>query len=154
MKNRKWNIPDIRSKINGFTKSKEEAEIEAIYDVCVNFAKVAKDQHRYRNYKGQLESSVGVVVLKNLKSIKKWTILASVGTDPSLGINDFNSSLPYIVGQNTLPNGIVIPKIGIVGIVFAAAPYSKIVEDRGRRVLLPFAPNASTVFEILKVATK
>lgn len=152
MKTQKWNIQNIGKRIDKNINSKNTHVISAIYKTCVAFAKEAKKNHSYINYKGQLESSVGVIVLKDLNEVKEWNLIASDGSDPIRGIRDLNNVINSIVGKSTLPDGINIPSVGIVGIVFAAAPYAGTVENRGRRVLYPFAPNQSTVYEIIKIA--
>lgn len=151
MKTQKWNIQNINKRIDKYINSKNTHVTSAIYETCVAFAKEAKKNHSYRNYKGQLESSVGVIVLKDLNEVKEWFLLASSGYDPIRGIRDLNNVINKIVGKNVLPDGTTIPSIGIVGIVFAAAPYSSLVASRGRTVLKEFAPNPSTVYEIIKI---
>ena len=85
----KWNIGDIQKKIDAFSVSHEEQVVNAIFGECVAFAVRAHNGHTYRNYKGELESSVGVVVLKDLQEVKEWKLIAASGTDPSRGITDF-----------------------------------------------------------------
>ena len=148
----KWNIQDVAGRIDEYVGSKEQAMVEAIFGECVSFAKEAKSSHTYRNYKGELESSVGVVVLKDLNEVKEWRMLSSAGTDPIRGLNDLESVINEIVGKSTLPNGMQLPSIGISGIVFAAAPYAGEVEGNGRKVLNDFSPDSSMILEVLKVA--
>ena len=165
----KWNIGDIQKKIDAFSVSHEEQVVNAIFGECVAFAVRAHNGHTYRNYKGELESSVGVVVLKDLQEVKEWKLIAASGTDPSRGITDFSNVLQeYIIGQSTLPDGTQLPEKGIAGIVFAAAPYAGIVEGgmevdqstwttewqgvAGKKVLHDFAPPANEILQILKVA--
>ena len=56
-----------------------------------------------------------------------------------------------ILGKSQLPDGQIIPKKGVIGIVFAAAEYASYIQDvRGRTVLHDFMPEADEVFRILK----
>ncbi len=160
-----WKIDDISKKIGTVVNNSLENMTQAIYMKCLEFAALAKSAHTYRNYKGELESSVGVVVLKDREEVKEWKSMADTGTDPSLGISDFTSTLQeYVIGKATLPDGTEIPPKGITGIVFAAAPYAGYVESgegmglwgRGgmpKKVLNAFAPKGEDVFRILKVFT-
>ena len=167
----KWNTEDIGKKIDAYSISKEEGIVNAIFGECVAFAVRAHNGHTYRNYKGELESSVGVVVLKDLQEVKEWKLIASSGTDPSRGIADFSNVLQeYIIGKSSLPDGTQLPEKGIAGIVFAAAPYAGKVEGgmeveqstwneewqgvAGKKVLHDFAPPAKEILQILKTVIK
>ena len=68
-KAQKWDIEKIESKIDKRLLKDEEKIISAIFKECVAFAKRAKNGHTYKNYKGELESSVGVAVLKDRSEI-------------------------------------------------------------------------------------
>ena len=162
-----WNINDVISKIDKKTEADIDATVQVIYAQCLAFAQRAKNEHTYKNYKGELESSVGVVVLKDRNEVKEWSALASDGTDPSRGISDYTDVLStYILGQAQLPDGTLIPAKSIVGIVFAAAPYAGIIENgedvpqeewtpdwqgvAGKKVLNAFAPAPEDIFTVLK----
>ena len=166
-----WKIDTVEKKIDRSLISKEDKMVNAIFGECVAFAVRAKNGHTYRNYKGELESSVGVVVLKDLNEVKEWQLIASTGTDPSRGLTDFRNVLEsYIVGKSTLPDGTQLPAKGIAGIVFAAAPYAGQIEGgmeiaqsewtmefqgvAGKKVLHDFAPPASEIIQILKTVTR
>ncbi len=161
----KWNIDNVTSRIDKTIENDEIKICNALYKECVSFAKRAKNGHTYKNYKGELESSVGVVILKDRMEIKEWSMISSDGTDPSLGLNDFRSALEeYIVGHSELPDGTYIPEKSIVGIVFAAAPYASIIENGqneleglmgwsgigGKKVLNAFAPSSEDILTVLK----
>lgn len=162
----KWNIEKVASRIDKKIDKDMDKIVKAIYSKCLAFAKTAKSSHTYKNYKGELESSVGVVVLKDRNEIKEWNSTAATGTDPSRGISDFNDVLSsYIIGKDMLPDGTYIPEQSIAGIVFAAAPYASMIENGqnefesalgisgfgGKKVLNAFAPSASDIFTVLKV---
>ena len=152
-----WSMVDIQIKFASVRNQFEESgdATEEIYQVCLDMANRAKQGHTYRNVKGELESSVGVVVLKDRNEVVRYTysMMASSGSDPSLGIADFRNVLTnYLVGKSELPDGTHIPSKGVVGIVFAAAPYAGIVEAKGREVLNDFAPESGYVFSIIKTA--
>lgn len=162
----KWDIDDVSKRIDKKIDKDMDKMVKAIYDKCLSFAKTAKSNHTYKNYKGELESSVGVVVLKDRNEIKEWNSMASSGTDPSRGISDFNDVLSsYIIGKDMLPDGTYIPDKSIAGIVFAAAPYASMIENGqnefesalgisgsgGKKVLKAFAPSPSDIFTVLKV---
>lgn len=169
MMKQKWKIEDIAKKIDTYSISEEEGVVNAIFGECIAFAVRAHNGHTYRNYKGELESSIGVVVLKDLQEVKEWKLIAASGTDPSKGIDDFSNVLQeYIIGKSTLPDGTQLPEKGIAGIVFAAAPYAGIIEGgmeveqstwntewqgvAGKKVLHDFAPPAKEILQILKIA--
>ena len=164
-KKQKWEIEKVESKIDKRLLKDENKIISAIFNECVAFAKRAKNGHTYRNYKGELESSVGVAVLKDRSEIKEWSMLASDGTDPSKGLSDYRDVLEeYIIGKANLPDGTEIPARGIAGIVFAAAPYASMIESGqnelegtmgwsgigGKKVLNAFAPQKGEILTILK----
>lgn len=153
----KWTIPQIAVRLDKKVEAvfDEGKLIDSIFDICQDFAIKARDGHTYMNIKGELESSIGIVVLKNREEIKRWDVSSKSGKDPALGIIDFQNALEkYILGKSELPDGTHIPEIGIAGIVFAAAPYSGLVESRGRTVLDAFKPESGYVFEIIKTAIK
>lgn len=150
-----WRIGDIRSKINNTLDASQEKVAKELYDICMSMAQRAKDEHDYNNYKGQLESSIGFIILKNRQEIKHWGIAASSGYDPGLGLQDIRNLIyDNIIGKHSLPDGTYIPSKSIVGIVFAAAPYAGTVESYGRKVLIDFAPNDSSIFRILKTVIR
>lgn len=150
-----WRIGDIRSKINDTLDASQEKVAKELYDICMSMAQRAKDEHDYNNYKGQLESSIGFIILKNRQEIKHWGIAASSGYDPGLGLQDIRNLIyDNIIGKQSLPDGTYIPSKSIVGIVFAAAPYAGTVESYGRKVLIDFAPNDSSIFRILKTVIR
>ena len=68
----KWNIEKVASKIDKKIDKDMDKIVKAIYSKCLAFAKTAKSSHTYKNYKGELESSVGVVVLKDRNELKEW----------------------------------------------------------------------------------
>ena len=148
-----WNMNQIRDKISSVIVGSDEKFAEAIYQICVSSAQRAKKEHTYRNIKGQLESSVGVVVLKDREEIMKWYLLASEGSQPDLGIMNIRDTVQnQIIGKSTLPNGQFIPQKGVVGIVFAAAPYAGYVEGKNRKkVLTDFVPDGQMVISILNI---
>lgn len=150
----KWNIDDVINPLNVIVEGKEmnEKYSKAIMAICRRAAIKAHSSHSYKNIKGQLESSVGIVVLRDRKYVDAWEMRAKTGSDPSLGLQDLaNVITTKILGKAKLPDGTVIPAKGIIGIVFAAAPYASIVQDlRGRTVLDDFMPEAEEVFRILK----
>jgi len=152
----KWTLPQVISKLNKKTEvAFDEGKLtDALFDICKEIAEKAQSIHTYRNVKGELESSIGIVILKNREEIIKWENLqATSGTDPARGLSDFKHALDeFIIGKSELPDGTHIPEIGIVGIVFAAAPYAGIVETKGRTVLDSFTPDASEVFSFIKMA--
>ena len=157
-----WKIEDIQNRIAKRINTDMDRITDTIYNQCLTFAAVAKTAHSYDNYKGELQSSVGVVILKDRNEVKNWSSIASDGTDPARGIADFNEVLnDYIVGHENLPDGTEIPMLGIVGIVFAAAPYAGNVESgegmglwgRGgtpKTVLNAFAPKGGYIYTLLK----
>ena len=150
-----WRMTDVIAKLNRVTSIAfdEGKLVDALYDICKGVADAARTGHSYRNYKGELESSVGVVVLKDREEIKRWDVSSTSGTDPARGIMDFQNALEeFILGKAELPDGTQIPEKGLIGIVFAAAPYAGLVESKGRTVLSEFEPESSWVFSILKSA--
>ena len=151
----RWTLPQVVSKLNKKTEvAFDEGKLtDALFDICQEIAAKARSGHTYMNIKGELESSVGVVIIKDREEIKRWDVSAVSGKDPALGIMDFQNALEkFILGKSELPNGIHIPEIGLVGIVFAAAPYAGTVELRGKTVLDYFKPDAGYVFDIIKTA--
>lgn len=147
-----WSIDDVQSKINNATGNEFMMKVaENIFRECVLFAKAAKNGHTYNNYSGELESSVGVIVLKDRSEIMQWSLLASSGSDPAEGLQDMRNFLyDEIIGKSELPDGTNIPALSVVGIVFAAAPYAGDVESRGRKVLIDFAPSADRILKVIK----
>lgn len=155
-----WSMATIKKTISDGAEFKrgsanENSVVKVLYDACLDVARRAKAEHGYRNIKGELESSIGVVILKDRRSIKRWSLLAASGRDPSRGLRDIKDVISkYIIGRSSLPDGTAIPEKGIVGIVFAAAPYAGIVEGRGRKVLDAFKPNGEQIYSILKTIIK
>jgi hypothetical protein len=151
----KWTMPQIISRLDKKTEvAFDEGKLtDALFDICQEIASKARSGHTYMNIKGELESSIGVVVLKDREEIKRWDVSSTSGKDPALGIIDFQNALEqFVLGKSELPDGTHIPEIGLVGIVFAAAPYAGTVEARGRTVLDYFKPDAGYVFDIIKTA--
>jgi len=155
-----WKVKDVKQRLNvvGEGSYKDSEMIDAIYGICVDIARRAKDGHDYRNVKGELESSIGVVLLKNRREIVRWMVLSKSGTDPALGINDIRRCVEnQIVGKAELfdvDQMIQIPAKGITGVVFAAAPYAAKVEAKYKKVLLDFTPSSDYVFNIIKSVVK
>jgi len=160
-----WKIENISKRIDKRTESDINKVVNILYKKCLSFARRAKNKHTYKNYKGELESSVGVVILKDRNEIKEWSAMSSDGTDPTRGLEDYKDVLStYILGKESLPDGTFIPANSIVGIVFAAAPYSYAVETGqtdiehmlgrgglgGKKVLNSFTPTSSEIFKVLK----
>lgn len=154
-----WKIENVEKKIQKFDDLKIEKLGKAIFGICQQYAQQAKREHTYQNYKGELESSIGVVVLKDRNEIFEWSLSAASGTDPAKGLSDFNDVLQtYIVGRSELPDGTLIPAVGLIGIIFAAAPYAYEIESglsplgkvRSKKVLHAFTPNGEFVYTILK----
>lgn len=146
-----WTIKDIENSINKQTEIYMKKFEDRIYSICLDTAKRAKDEHDYNNYSGELESSVGFVILKDLQEVRQWSLMASSGTSPMEGLQDIrNLVYDEIVGKSKLPDGTILPKKGLVGVVFAAAPYAAEVEGNNRKVLIDFAPSSSYVLTILK----
>lgn len=151
----KWTMPNVVAKLNKATAvAFEEGKLtDSLFEICLEVAINARLDHTYRNVKGELESSIGVVVLKDRKDIERWDIQADSGSDPARGVADFRDAFEkYIIGKSELPNGTHIPELGLIGIVFAAAPYAGLVESRGKTVLDSFTPDAEYVFSIIKSA--
>ena len=150
-----WKLGDVRKTID-FVIEKDLKKVEdELFNVCLSIAKSAKDGHTYKNYKGQLESSVGVIILKNRQEVTQWSMVASSGSDPAKGLQDIKNLIyNKIVGKHSLPDGTFIPSKSLVGIVFAAAPYSGEVQGRGRKVLIDFAQSDNYVLTILKTVIK
>ena len=150
----KWNIDDVINPLNVIVEAKDmnERYAKAIMAICRKAAMKAHSSHSYKNIKGQLESSVGVVVLRDRSHIDAWEMMAKTGSDPSLGLQDLAYAITNkILGKAKLPDGTIIPAKGVIGIVFAAAPYASYIQDvRGRTVLHDFMPEADEVFRILK----
>ena len=150
-----WKLGDVRKTIDFVIEKDLKKVEEELFNLCLSTAKSAKDGHTYKNYKGQLESSIGVIILKNRQEVSQWSLVASSGSDPARGLNDIKKLIyDKIVGKDSLPDGTFIPSKSLVGIVFAAAPYSGEVEGRGRKVLIDFAPSDSYVLTILKSIIK
>lgn len=146
-----WYLKDVQSRFKTAINVRDNEVIAKVFEICVDIAQKAKNNHGYDNYKGELESSVGVVVLKDRMEVAQWKLLAGEGSNPLFGFDDFrNFVYDYLVGKATLPNGAVIPRKGVVGIVFSAAPYAGEVEDRGRAVLDRFTPGFGFVYQIIK----
>ena len=150
-----WKLGDVRKTID-FVIEKDLKKVEdELFNVCLDTAKSAKDGHTYKNYKGQLESSIGVIILKNRQEVTQWSLVASSGSDPEKGLQDIKNIISEkIVGKQSLPDGTFIPSNSLVGIVFAAAPYAGEVQGRGRTVLDAFAPSDNYVLTILKTVIK
>jgi len=152
-----WKLSDIKKEILPIRegKYKESELIDSLFSIGVDMARKAKGEHGYRNIKGELESSVGIVIIKNRREIAQWQILATTGSDPSLGIRDMEKCISsQILGKDELPDGTIIPEKGLACIVFAAAPYAAAVQLRKKKVLLDFAPSDAYVFNILKTIVK
>ena len=148
-------MPQIVSKLDKKTDvAFDEGKLtDALFDICQEIAAKARSGHTFMNIKGELESSIGVVVLKDREEIKRWDVSSVSGKDPALGIIDFQNALEqFVLGKSELPDGTHIPEFGLAGIVFAAAPYAGTVEARGRTVLDYFKPDAGYVFSIIKTA--
>lgn len=150
-----WKLGDVRKTID-FVIEKDLKKVEdELLNICLSTAKSAKDGHTYKNYKGQLESSVGVIILKNRQEVTQWSLVASSGSDPEKGLQDIKNLIyNKIVGKHSLPDGTFIPSKSLVGIVFAAAPYSGEVQGRGRKVLDDFPPSDNYILTILKTVIK
>lgn len=150
-----WKLGDVRKTIDFVIEKDLKKVEEELFNVCLSTAKSAKDGHTYKNYKGQLESSIGVIILKNRQEVTQWSMVASSGSDPARGLQDIKNLIyNKIVGKHSLPDGTFIPSKSLVGIVFAAAPYSGEVQGRGRKVLIDFAPSDSYILTILKTVIK
>ena len=163
-----WKMKDVQQRLNAFVQGEsisfngsynEQEMVDKIYGICLDLASKAKSGHDYINRKGELESSIGVVVIKDRRIVERWNVQASSGTDPARGIEDIRRVIDgQILGKSELPDGTNIPNKGIVGIVFAAAPYSGYVEGKQggahRSVLLDFAPSSGYVFQIIKSVVK
>ena len=150
-----WKLGDVRKTIDFVIEKDLKKVEEELFNVCLSTAKSAKDGHTYNNYKGQLESSIGVIILKNRQEVTQWSMVASSGYDPARGLQDIKNLIyDKIVGKHSLPDGTFIPSKSLVGIVFAAAPYSGEVQVRGRKVLIDFAPSDNYVLTILKSVIK
>lgn len=150
-----WKLGDVRKAIDFVIEKDLKKVEEELFNVCLSTAKSAKDGHTYKNYKGQLESSIGVIILKNRQEVTQWSMVASSGSDPARGLQDIKNLIyDKIVGKHSLPDGTFIPSKSLVGIVFAAAPYSGEVQGRGRKVLIDFAPSDNYILTILKTVIK
>lgn len=150
-----WKLGDVRKTIDFVIEKDLKKVEEELFNVCLSTAKSAKDGHTYKNYKGQLESSIGVIILKNRQEVTQWSMVASSGSDPARGLQDIKNLIyNKIVGKHSLPDGTFIPSKSLAGIVFAAAPYSGEVQGRGRKVLIDFAPSDSYILTILKTVIK
>ena len=150
-----WKLGDVRKTIDFVIEKDLKKVEEELFNVCLSTAKSAKDGHTYKNYKGQLESSIGVIILKNRQEVTQWSMVASSGYDPAKGLQDIKNLIyDKIVGKHSLPDGTFIPSNSLVGIVFAAAPYAGEVQGRGRKVLIDFAPSDSYILTILKTVIK
>lgn len=150
-----WTLPNVTAKLNKVTSIAfdEGKLIDALFDICKGVAEAARAGHSYRNIKGELEASTGAVVIKDRIENKRWDVSSTSGVDPGRGIMDFQNALEkYVLGKAELPDGTQIPEKGLIGIVFAAAPYAGLVESKGRTVLSEFEPESSWVFSILKSA--
>lgn len=151
----RWTIPNVIAKLGKATAvAFDEGKLtDSLFEICLEVAINARIGHSYRNIKGELESSIGVVILKDRTAIERWDIQADSGSDPAKGVADFKNAFEeFILGKSELPDGTHIPEIGLIGIVFAAAPYAGLVESRGRTVLDSFTPDAEYVFNIIKSA--
>lgn len=150
-----WTLPQIEVKLNKATEvAFDEGKLtDSLFNICQEIAAKARAGHTFMNIKGELESSIGVVVLKDREEIKRWDVSSASGKDPALGIIDFQNALEkFVLGKSELPDGTHIPEIGLTGIVFAAAPYAGTVEARGKTVLDYFKPEPGYVFSIIKTA--
>lgn len=147
-----FNPKDFKALFDAKAFDRDIKVADKLFEICKNIAVEAKNGHSYKNYKGELESSIGVVVLIDRSTLYKWDSSATMGTDPAKGISDINNVLSkYIVGKPNLPDGTKIPAKGVVGIVFAAAPYAKKIEDRKRKVLYDFVPAGDFIFKQIKM---
>ena len=150
-----WKLGDVRKTIDFVIEKDLKKVEEELFNVCLSTAKSAKNGHTYNNYKGQLESSIGVIILKNRQEVTQWSMVASSGYDPAKGLQDIKNLIyDKIVGKHSLPDGTFIPSKSLVGIVFAAAPYSGDVQGRGRKVLDAFPPSDNYILTILKTVIK
>ena len=152
-----WKLTDIKQRLKPVRegKYKEEEMIDALFGIGTDMARKAKSEHDYHNIKGQLESSIGVVIVKNRRELVRWSVLATSGSDPALGIRDMEKCLSsQILGKSELPDGTEIPANGLACIVFAAAPYAAAVQWRKKKVLLEYAPSDAYVFSIINKVVK
>ena len=152
-----WKISDIKQRLKPVRegKYKEEEMIDALFGVGTDMARKAKSEHNYQNRKGQLESSIGVVIVKNRRELVRWSVLATSGSVPALGIRDMERCLSsQILGKSEFPDGTEIPAQGLACIVFAAAPYAAAVQWRKKKVLLDYAPSDAYVFTIINKVVK
>jgi hypothetical protein len=153
-----WKLSDVRLQFNDLKEGKlnETELIDGLYKIGVDMARKAKSEHTYKNIKGELESSIGVVIVRNRREIVRWSVLSKSGSDPAKGLADMQACLQTsILGKAELPDGTQIPESGYAAIVFAAAPYSAAVEYyRGKKVLLSFSPSDAYVFSVLKSVIK
>ena len=80
-----WKLTDIKQRLKPVRegKYKEEEMIDALFGIGTDMARKAKSEHDYHNIKGQLESSVGVVIVKNRRELVRWSVLATSGSDPA-----------------------------------------------------------------------
>ena len=97
-----WKLGDVRKTID-FVIEKDLKKVEdELFNICLSTAKSAKDGHTYKNYKGQLESSVGVIILKNRQEVTQWSMVASSGSDPAKGLQDIKNLIyNKIVGKHS-----------------------------------------------------
>lgn len=65
-----WKMKDVRQRLNvvGEGSYKFEEMRDTLFNICVDIARKAKAGHDYQNIKGQLESSIGVVIVKANRS--------------------------------------------------------------------------------------
>ena len=86
-----WKLGDVRKTIDFVVEKDLKKVEEELFNVCLSTAKSAKDGHTYKNYKGQLESSIGVIILKNRQEVTQWSMVASSGSDPARGLQDIKN---------------------------------------------------------------
>jgi len=147
-----WSIPPIDRRVNKVIKANDKKVVETLLEICIAAAMRAKEQHSYRNIKGELESSTAVIIIKDRKKIEEWKLLNEGGRDPQRGFTDLRRFIRNnITGKDRLPDGTFIPEKSIYGIVVAAAPYAAEVEKR-RTVLNEFMPSYGVVFSAFKEA--
>ena len=98
-----WKLGDVRKTIDFVIEKDLKKVEEELFNVCLSTAKSAKDGHTYKNYKGQLESSIGVIILKNRQEVTQWSMVASSGSDPARGLQDIKNLIyNKIVGKHSL----------------------------------------------------
>lgn len=146
-----WSLKDIEKRLSNVVGDIDMDRLaSSLVAICQKAQRAAKDGHSYNNYKGQLESSIGYLILKD-RRIVKWDAYVAEGTAPEKGImNASRFANSKILGKARLPDGTRIPLKGVIGVVFAAAPYAKEVESYGRKVLIDFMPSRGTVYNVIK----